>query len=176
MGPGFLVARYATRSSLSFYGGYQLGRAFAVVGMVQNPRTGYREAILGGGWHSLSGGLTLALAAANTSDGWFAQVYLMPSFRAGRVSVEGTVEAYQPMERRGVRELDVSPIVGLLSVSRAASVGVAYHLSAPENGPSGHAAGPALRIGIPRGSATLELLRGLARASSELRLTVRTSR
>jgi len=178
-GPGFIVARYATRSSLAFYGGYAFGPGFAVLALVQNPRTGYREAIVGGGAPLMQrGGLgaTMVLAAANTSDGWYAQLYVLPAVRAGRLSVDGTIEGCQPLGRGGTRELDVAPIVAVWALGRTVGVGGAYHLASPAGARAAHAAGPALRLAIPGGAVTLELLRGLVRAPSELRLTLRTAR
>ncbi len=174
-GPGFLVARYATRSSLAFYGGYQLGAGFGVIGLVQNPRTGYREALVGAGWHPFAH-LTVALAAANTSDGWFTQGYVLPSARLGRLDVDGTIVGYLPLQRRGSAEVDLSPLVAILALSRAVGIGAADYLSLPQRGAASHAAGPALRFAIPSGSVTLELLRGLSHAPTELHLVVRTSR
>ncbi len=174
-GPGFLVARYATRSALAFYGGYALGPGFAVVGLAQNPRTGYREADLGVGTPVLRG-LTLVLTVANTSDGWFAKGYLLPSYRVGPLAMDGSLEWYQPLGPGGTRELDLSPLTAIVAVSRSVGVGAAYHLSAAAGAPPSQTTGPALRVEIPRGSVTLELQRGLTHASSELRLTVKTSR
>jgi len=148
---------------------------FALAGMVQNPRTGYREAIIGGGWQADPQG-ALTLAAANTSGGWFAQVYALPSVRVGSVTLDATVEGYLPLGGRGVGELDISPAVALIEVAPAAGVGAAYHLSAPAVGAPGYAADPALRVTVAHCAATLELLRGIARASSELRFTIKTSR
>src|SRR5262245_1211920 len=59
---GFVNVRYDTRSSASIYTGYGWRRAFAMGGMVQNPRTGSAE-MLGG----FGGVLRIA-----SSEHWFA--------------------------------------------------------------------------------------------------------
>src|SRR2546427_12305348 len=46
----FIFSRYATATSFSLYGGYGPGRGFGFVRLVQNPRTGYRESLVGAGW------------------------------------------------------------------------------------------------------------------------------
>src|SRR2546427_2821135 len=52
----FIFSRYATATSFSLYGGYGPGRGFGFVGLVQNPRTGYRESLVGAGWRFGTGG------------------------------------------------------------------------------------------------------------------------
>jgi len=175
-GPGgFVLARYATRSALAVYAGYPAGPVLAIVAIIQNPRTQYREEILAVGEPLLSsatGDLTGVIAAASTSDGWFTQAYLLPSWRSGRVSVTGTFEYYEPLQRAGVRELDVAPATAMVALSARLGIGASWVASLPAGRAASHAAGPALRVLIPRGTLTLDVLRGLANAPSELRLTV----
>ncbi len=174
--PGFVIARYASRSALTLYAGYPVGFAIAVAGIAQNPRTGYREEALGAAIPLLGGGglgLTAAAAATNTPDGWFGKLLVLPSWTGGRVSAMADVEYYAPLARAGVRELDLSPATVIVAVSGRVGVGGSYLLSAPADARPGEAAGPALRLAIPRGTVTLDLLRGLARAPSEVRVTVR---
>jgi hypothetical protein len=173
--PGFVLARYASRTALGFYAGYAAGPALAVVGMIQNPRTQYREAIIGAGVPLLdAGGVDVlgTVAAANTSDGWFTQLYLLPSLRAGPVSVAATLEYYVPLDRAGVGELDVTPATAIVALSRTVGVGVVGVLSAPAGAPAHGSAGPALQLAIPRGVLRLDLLHGLGGGASELRVTV----
>ncbi len=174
--PGFVIARYASRSSLTLYAGYPAGPAIAVAGIAQNPRTGYREEALGAAIPLLATGelgVTAAVAATNTPDGWFGKFFVLPSWTAGRISATADLEYYAPLGRVGVRELDLSPATVIATVSGRVGVGASYLLSAPADARAEHAAGPALRLAIPRGTVTLDLLRGLARAPSEVRVTVR---
>ena len=173
--PGFVLARYASRTALGFYAGYAAGPVLALVGMIQNPRTQYREAVVGVGAHPLSEGavdVIAAVAAANTTDGWFTQLYLVPSWRAGRASATATLEYYVPLGRSGVGELDVAPATAIVALSKALGAGAAWVLSAPAGGPTRQALGPALQLAIPRGTVRLDLLRGIAGGASEVRLTV----
>ncbi len=176
--PGFVVARYAERSALAVYAGYAAGPALAVVGMVQNPRTGYREDIAGAALRltaSDDAGAVAALTAASTSDGWFTQLYLVPSVSAGRFTASATMEYYLPWSRSGSRELDLAPATAILAVTPRVGLGASYVLSAPAGSAPSHAAGPAVRVAIPRGSIRLDLLRGITRAPSEVRVTVECS-
>ncbi len=171
---GFVLARYASRSALGFYAGYPAGPALLVVGMIQNPRTQYREAIGGVGAHLLASGAVDVLgtvAAANTSDGWFTQLYLLPSWQAGRVSASATLEYYLPLGRSGARELDVTPATAIVALSRAIGVGGTWVVSAPAGAAARSALGPAVQVSIPRGAVRLDLLRGLGGGTSEVRVT-----
>ncbi len=173
--PGFVLARYASRTALGFYAGYSVGPALAVVGMIQNPRTQYREAIVGVGTRlAATGGLDVVgtVAAANTTDGWFTQVYLLPSWHLGPVAAAATLEYYLPLGRSGVRELDVSPATFVVALTRDLGAGATWVLSAPAGGPRHQALGPAIKLGIPRGAVRLDLLRGFGGGASEVRVTV----
>lgn len=172
---GFVLARYASRSALAVYAGYPAGPVLGIIAIIQNPRTQYREDIVGIGEPLLSSetaDLTGVIAAASTSDGWFTQAYLLPSWHSGRVSVSGTFEYYEPLQRTGVRELDVTPATAMVALSPRFGVGASWVAALPAGRAASHAAGPALRVCIPRGTLQLDLLRGLANAPSELRLTV----
>jgi hypothetical protein len=172
---GFVLARYASRSALGFYAGYPAGPGLAVVGMIQNPRTQYREAIVGVGAQLLTSPAVDVLgtvALANTSDGWFTQLYVLPSWQAGPVAASATLEAYLPLGRSGARELDVAPATALVALSRTFGVGGTWVLSAPAGARARSALGPAVRVAIPRGTVRLDLLRGFGGGTSEVRVTV----
>ncbi len=173
--PGFVLARYASRTALGFYAGYPAGPVLAVVGMIQNPRTQYREAIVGAGAQLLAaGGLDVVgtVAAANTSDGWFTQLYLLPAWRAGPVVAAATLEYYVPLGRSGARELDVAPATLIANLTRDLGVGATWVLAAPAGGERRQALGPALQVAIPRGTMRLDWLRGFGGEASEVRVTV----
>ncbi len=172
---GFVLARYASRSALGFYAGYAVGPSLLVVGMIQNPRTQYREAIAGAGAHLLATRAVDVLgtvAAANTSDGWFTQLYLLPSWQAGPVAASATLEYYVPLGRSGARELDVTPATAIVTLSPTLGVGGTWVLSAPAGAPARSALGPAVQVAIPRGVVRLDLLHGVGGGTSEVRVTV----
>jgi len=78
--PSFVYVRGAAGSASSMYAAYSLGPAAAVFGMVVNPRTGYHE-IIAGGVARLAhphGATSIALTAADASDAWYLQLYLVP--------------------------------------------------------------------------------------------------
>jgi len=104
---GFIDFRYASHTSLTLFGGYQVTGAgdMLLVGMLQNPRTEYREIVAGVArplgarpWSA-----TIALAGAYASDGWYGQLYLFPALTLAPVAVGGVVLAYEPLEREGAR-------------------------------------------------------------------------
>lgn len=176
-GPSFFVARYASRAALTFYGGYQVGRILAFVGFVQNPRTNYREALLGAGatWTRGTNSLLIGVAAADATDGWYGQLYLLPTLHLARLEISGTIEAYQPLDAGGSRQLGTTPLNALVVLSPRWAAGVSYLLSAQEGVPDGHALGPSVRVGVPKGSIRLDLIRRLRAAPNEVRLTFTTS-
>jgi len=172
--PSFLYARYATSSSSSLYVGYTLGPAALVFGAVVNPRTGYRELIGGGVSRAMWGrqSITVAFAAAEATESRYLQGYLLPAFALGRVSISGTLELYEPLESGGTRQFDVNPGTVLLRVTDRVALGGCYALGLTSGAGPRHRAGPVLQLAIPRGALTLELLRGVARAKSEVRMSI----
>jgi hypothetical protein len=173
----FVFARFASRSSHTLYAGYGIGRGVVIAGMVQNPRTGYREIIAGAGvqvFPSRRNGTTIVLAGADATESAYLQLYVVPSLTLGSVSVTGTVEAYQPLERSGSRQLGINPVTAVVRLQRRLSAGATYLLSAAEGEPLQQAAGPAIKVLFPKGSVTLDLVRRIARFRSEVRLSFQT--
>jgi hypothetical protein len=177
-GPAFVVFRYASRSAVSMYGGYAAGSTLLVFGMLQNPRTDYREVLAGVGrpvFTSRDAGLVAALAGAHTNSGWFAQLYLMPEGRLGRFDLSATVQLAAPLEEGGTWQAYGSPVVALANLGGGLAAGVTYYVSAETGSATGQAAGPAIRLTVPRGSVTLELVRGLTATRDEMRVGFRSS-
>src|SRR5436190_16418026 len=78
---GFVSAQYNTRSSAYIYTGYGWRGAFAMAGVVNNPRSGYAELLAGVGGVFKTGPEAehwLAFATARTADVSFAQIYWLP--------------------------------------------------------------------------------------------------
>lgn len=176
-GPSFIFFRYATRTSLALYAGYGGGPWFGFAGLVQNPRTEYRESLLGFGRHIKQplGTLTIGLAGADARDSRYAQLYLVPSLTASGVSLDGTVEVYAPLQSRGAVQYYLNPLSLLSRVSKRIQAGVTYLYFGQENTPTGHGVGPALRVGIPNGTITLDLVRPLKNVHKETRITLQTA-
>jgi hypothetical protein len=176
--PNFLYFRYASRTALALYGAYGAGNAFLVFGMIENPRSDYREIIGGLGLNvrlTKSASIFVATAAASATDSWYAQLYLLPNWTLGRLAVGGTVELYQPLQARGAQQLDVSPWTVLVRSVGRVEVGAAYLLFSQVGGAPLQEAGPAARIAVPAGTVTLELLRRLGASSGDVRVTFQAS-
>ncbi len=176
-GASFIYFRYASESSISLYAGYRTGPVELVAGMLQNPRSEYRE-IMGGVAKGLGGGglgLTLAPALAWSNTGWYAQLYLLPGVQAGPVDIGGTIQLCQPLEAEGVQAVYASPLNALVRLGGGWSAGVTYFGSFEEGSRAGQAAGPALRRAVPGGSITIEPVLGLRHAADEVRVSIRAS-
>jgi hypothetical protein len=176
-GPSFMSVRFASRSSLTFYGGYAVGPALGFVGFVQNPRSQYREAIVGVGktvGTARGPSALIGVAAAYATDGWYTQVYVLPSVHAGRLELSGTLEFYAPLEEPGSLQFDATPAYGYLIVSPRVAFGGTYVVAVQRGQPTGHALGPSVRVAIPRGSIAIDVVRRLTVLPHELRVTVQS--
>lgn len=171
----FLFARYASVSSSAIFAGVGFGKAGMFLGIVQNPRSGYRELIAGAmtrvAWPRQS--LTLGLAAADASDGNYAQVYVAPSFTRGALSLDGTLEWYEPLEHKATRQLGLNSLTLMGRVGPRLAAGAGYAASFLPTSDARQRLGPALRVEIPHGSLEVEYLAGLRNSADELRTTVR---
>ena len=99
--------------------------------MVQNPRTAYRETAGGLGVNVPLGktaNVVVATAAASATDSWYAQLYQLPTWSAGRLRVRATAELYQPLEASGAQQFDLSPCSVLWRTRGSVQVGAAYLL------------------------------------------------
>lgn len=177
LGPSFVFVRYATRTSLALYAGYGRGPWFGFAGLVQNPRTEYRESLLGFGRRLKQplGTLTIGLAGADARDSRYAQVYVLPSLTAARVSLDISLAVYLPLESRGAVQYYLNPLSLLGRLSKRVQVGVTYLYFGQVDTPTGHGIGPAFRMGIPNGTITLDLVRQLKNVHQETRITLQTA-
>lgn len=176
-GPSFMMFRYASVSSLAMYSGYHAGRFMVVMGLLHNPRTSYEEAMGGIGrpFAAGSGSIMVATAMAYTNSGWYAQAYVVPSFKAGRVRLDATAELAQPLSSRGARGFFVSPGNAMVDVTSRLRLGAAYYDDIEAGSPAAHTAGPAVQLIVPNGSITLDLVKGLTHAADEVHLFLRSS-
>lgn len=171
---GFVDFRYASRSSLALFGGYQAGSTLLIVGMVQNPRTEYRE-IVAGAARTLSTGaasMTVALAGADASDGVYGQLYLLPSLTAGPVAFSGLVQVYTPLDSEGAAQFYINPVRALVPVAGRVSVGPSYALATQTGTDPRHSAGPAIQLSMPNWTATLTAFAGLGRNPGEVWMSI----
>lgn len=172
-----MTVRLSTESAHTFYGGYSVNGWLGFIGIVQNQGTGYRETIVGVG-RTVSRGaqsVLLGAAGARASDAPYLQLYVLPNVRVGRFQLNGTIESYHPVDGTGTLQLGTAPLNVYWLASSRAALGATYVLSAARGAASGHALGSSLRLGIPRGTVTVDLLRGLTAAPTEIRLTMFSS-
>lgn len=171
--PNFVFFRYASLTSLSLYGAYGQGRWLGFFGMVQNPRTNYRE-IAGGVGVSVAvtpglGGV-IAVAAAYASDGWYGQLYLQSNMRLDKVTTYLSTAYYAPLAN-GTRQIKVNPVLVMWRAFRRVEAGGAYAFLGSVGSNGIHQLGPALQVSVPNGRALLELLKRLNDSRVDLRVT-----
>lgn len=175
---GFISTRYDGVTSSNIYIGYTVGPVTPMAALVSNPRSGYREHILGAvRFETINRhlGLTWAVAGAKAIDAWYGQLYVLPSVNYGRLSYDATFELYVPLERAGVHQLGMNPGNLMYKLNDRLSIGGMAVWSSQSNGPYNLGAGPSLRLSIPRGTITLDAPLGVTRWASEGRITFFTS-
>lgn len=176
-GPSFMIFRYASVHSLAMYSGYHAGGVLLVAGLLENPRTSYREVMgaVGLPFGGSAFSLTLAPALGYQDTGWYAEAYLLPALQRGRLHAEATVELAQPFKSAGTRGAYVWPAMALVDVTRGVRLGVTYYGSVEDGNAPTHGAGPAVQVAVPQGSITFELVKGLVNTADEFRLALRSS-
>jgi len=174
--PSFVTASYGTAGASTIYAGYSFGPGAVAVGIVVNPRSGYRELVLGAVTRMVRGrqSLALALAVADAPESPYLQGYLMPGFSLGACALTGTLEVYLPFGSEGTRQLDLSPLRAIVPLDGRVGIGAVATVGLAHGAPSRLRAGPVIEIGIPRGAIYAELRRNLLRARPELRVSVET--
>ena len=170
--PSFIIARYASVSASSLYAGYSLGAAGVLVAMVNNPRSGYRELVVGAMSRVAQGaqGASFAVAIADATDATYLQLYLVPGMALGRFTLSSTIELYEPVARGGTRELDANPVTARFQLNSWLGVGAAYALALPAVGETHERIGPTFRVAVPRGALYTEVLRNLRNSAAEVRV------
>src|ERR1041385_7490576 len=104
---GFISTRYDAHTSSNIFIGYQIGKFLPMGALVSNPRTTYRDHLLGlahFGSISPSVGLTWAVAGAKAIDSWYGQLYVLPSITVGRLTYDAQFELYVPLQTQGRSE------------------------------------------------------------------------
>jgi hypothetical protein len=144
------------------------------VGIVQNPKTPYRELIAGTytqvTWDRQS--VLVALGFADATESEYLQTYLSPSLSSGPLRFSGTIEWYEPLERSGTRQLDVNPISLVVHVNKRFGLGAVYALGLAEGGLPRQRGGPKLELTAPWGTLGVELLHRSTGESTEIRTAI----
>lgn len=173
---GFVTARYSSGTSGFVFGGYGYGPGFAMIGMVNNPHSGYTEFLGGAGARFALGSRTshaVAVAASRATESWYAQLYYLPTVTLGPAVAEATFQLYAPLEAGGDAQLAINPLSLLVSVHPRIALGASWQLALQEGIGPGQAAGAAVRVTVPAGAITLDLLHGLRAFDDEIRLSFR---
>jgi hypothetical protein len=170
---GFVNAQYNTRSSSYIYTGYGWHGAFAMAGVVNNPRSGYAELLGGVGGVFKTGADAehwLAFATTRTGAVSFAQIYWLPKVRIGAVTSRATVKWRVPYAAGQPQKLSVSPLSMMLPFGRRLAGGVAMELTAAERARTTVGAGPELRFRLPGAALGIDALRDVTGNGSSVRL------
>ena len=170
--------RYDTRTSDFIYAAYGYGHAFAMVGALQNPRSGYTE-LLGavGSTFAIGSGPTqsVAIGAARASDSWYAQLYYLPSLHRGPVWIRATSELYLPLSRTGTLQFSVSPLSTTVPIFSSVDGGVAMDVSASRGARTSIAIGPELRLALPKAVLGTDIQKVLNERATRLRIFFTTT-
>ena len=170
--------RYDTRTSDFIYAAYGYGHAFAMVGALQNPRSGYTE-LLGavGSTFAIGSGPTqsVAIGAARASDSWYAQLYYLPSLHRGPVWIRATSELYLPLSRTGTLQFSVSPLSATVPIFSVIEAGVAMDVSASRGARTSSAIGPELRLTLPKAVLGTDIQKVLNERATRLRIFFTTT-
>ena len=175
---GFISTRYDSWTSSNIYIGYKVGPVRAMGALVSNPRTGYREHILGvvkNVEFSPKVNFTFAVAGAKAIDAWYAQYYILPSVTLGPVELNGTFEQYIPLEEEGITQYGFNPANLFLSVHKHLRIGGVAVWAAATDTPHVFGAGPSAQIQIPQGYITVDGVMGVTRYESEWRVSFFTT-
>jgi hypothetical protein len=170
--------RYDTRTSDFIYAAYGYGHAFAMVGALQNPRSGYTE-LLGavGSTFAIRDGPTqsVAIGAARASDSWYAQLYYLPSLHRGPVWIRATSELYLPLSRTGTLQFSVSPLSATVPIFSSLDGGVAMDVSASRGARTSSAIGPELRLTLPKAVLGTDIQKVLNERATRFRIFFTTT-
>lgn len=175
---GFLSTRYDTHTSSNIYFGYTMGPVTPMIALVSNPRTTYREHLVGVvRFETLSKrvGLTYAVAASKAIDSWYGQLYVLPNISFGRLKYDATFELYVPLQQEGVHQFGMNPGNLMYDVTPKLALGAVGVWGEQSNAPHNFGGGPSLKLRVPRGSITLDGVLGVTRWESEWRISFFTA-
>ena len=175
---GFLSTRYDTHTSSNMYFGYTIGPLTPMVALVANPRTTYREHLVGVVWYETFTprlGLTWAVAGSKTIDSWYGQLYALPSVSFGKLKYDATFELYVPLEAQGVRQFGMNPGNLMYDATPRLAVGAVGVWATQSNAPHNFGGGPSVKLRIPKGSITFDGVMGVTRWDSEWRISFFTA-
>ena len=175
---GFLSTRYDSETSSNMYFGYRMGPVTPMIALVSNPRTTYREHLVGVVRNQPITdhlGFTFAVAGAKAIDSWYGQLYALPSVTTGPVAFDATFELYVPLEEAGVHQFGMNPGNLMLQAHPQVAVGAVAVWASQSNAPHNFGLGPSVRFRVPRGTITIDAPLGVTRWESEWRVSFFTT-
>ncbi len=170
---GLFSARYDTHTSDFIYAIYGYGQSFAMVGTLQNPRSGWTELVGAVGRNfTFFGGPTHAVATgiARAGKEWYAQLYYVPTVRVGPAWLRATAEWDVPLTKEGTTQFAFSPLSLTLPTLRFVETGVSMDLAAARGSRTSVAVGPEIRVAIPGATIGTDLQRMTDGSTSRFRL------
>lgn len=170
---GFVNAQYNTRSSAYIYTGYGWRGAFAMAGVVNNPRSGYAELLGGvGGVFKTGADAEHWLAVATTRAGAvsFAQIYWLPRVHVGAVTSRATVKWRIPYAASEAQKLSISPLSMTVPFGRRLAGGVAVEVTAAERARTNIGTGLEVRLRLPGAAIGVDGLRDVTGSGTSARL------
>ena len=173
----FVSAHYGSASTSSLYAASGFGPLGAFVGMVQNPKSQYRE-LIGGIFTQLHWGnqsVWLAMAYGDASESQYVLTYVAPSFLRGRLALSGTLKWYGPLGRAGIRQFHLNPASPEVRLTKHLLVGVVYILALEESRVPGHRVGSVVEWAMPKARFRLEVLEKTSDRLVEVRCVVLAS-
>jgi hypothetical protein len=175
---GLFSVRFDTRTSDFIYAVYGYGHTFGMVGTLDNPRSGWTELLAAVGRTFVFGNgptQTAAVGAARASDGWYAQLYYLPTIRPGNLRFRATSEWDFPLNRSGTTQFSVSPLSATVALSELVEAGVAMDVSAAQGESTSAALGPEIRVTIPNAVVGADAQQILGSRANRLRVFFTTS-
>jgi hypothetical protein len=171
---GLYSIRYDTRTSNFIYAGYGYGDTFGMVAVLHNPRSGYSEHLGGiGRRFTFANGPTqfAALAVAKATEGWYGQLYLLPTLHRGNTWVRATSESYVPLSSSGTPQFALSPIAATFAVNARFEAGVSTDWAIARDAGPTTAVGPQIRLAVPSATLSLDAQRVIGSKASRLRVS-----
>jgi hypothetical protein len=149
-----------------------------MVGALINPRSEWTQLLAAvGRTFSFANGPTqsAAIGAARASDGWYAQVYYLPSVQRGAFRLRATSEWDLPLNRSGTQQFSLSPLSATLTLSKFFEAGAAMDLYAARGESTSAAVGPEIRLAIPNAVLGADAQQVLGSRATRLRIFFTTT-
>lgn len=160
-GASFVVAQYKTGSTVSLYAARRVGAGMIVGGLVGNPRSKARTAVVGVGTLvrlTPAASAIVIVGGATGSDGESLRFFVLPKVTEGRLVLRATAACYQPVSGTGARLAALDPLTVSVRVAGRVQAGIAAVATVRAGRGPEVGAGPSVRIPAPGGALSIELV------------------